>query len=199
MVSAGRAVAAVVRGYPRPSYLKKLSLVGAIGFVSLGGAAQAKVFLTVDEALRLAFPDTKVERRTSYLTERQRERANELAGIPVPSRLVHAYVATVEGKAAGTAYFDTHRVRTLPETVMVVLDPSGKVRRVEVLSFNEPQDYLPGGAWYGQFAGRGLDERLALKRDIRPLTGATLTARATTSAVRRVLAVHRVLQEGAAR
>ncbi|HVF61775.1 MAG TPA: FMN-binding protein [Thermoanaerobaculia bacterium] len=121
----------------------------------------------------------------------------------MPSRLVHAYVATAGGKAggkaAGTAYFDTHRVRTLPETVMVVLDPSGKVRRVEVLSFNEPQDYLPGGGWYGQFAGRGLDERLALKRDIRPLTGATLTARATTGAVRRVLAVHRVLQEGAAR
>ena len=170
-----------------------------IGFVSLSGALQAKVFLTVDEALRLAFPGATVERRTSYLTETQRGKASELAGLPVPSRLVHAYVATAGGRAAGTAYFDTHRVRTLPETVMVVLDPSGKVRRVEVLSFNEPQDYLPGGGWYGQFAGRGLDERLALKRDIRPLTGATLTARATTGAVRRVLAVHRVLQEGPAR
>ncbi len=171
----------------------------AVGFVSLAGTAQAKVFLTVDEALRLAFPGATVERRTSYLTEAQRGKASELAREEVPSRLVHAYVATAGGKAVGTAYFDTHRVRTLPETVMVVLDPSGKVRRVEVLSFNEPQDYLPGGGWYGQFAGRGLDERLALKRDIRPLTGATLTARATTGAVRRVLAVHRVLQEGPAR
>lgn len=196
--SAGRAEAAVARGYRGPSGWKTLSLIVAIGLMALGGA-QAKVFLTVDEALRLAFPGATVERRTSYLTEAQRERANELAGVAVGSRLVHAYVATAGGKGVGTAFFDTHRVRTLPETVMVVLDPSGKVRRVEVLSFNEPQDYLPGGAWYGQFAGRGLDERLALKRDIRPLTGATLTARATTAAVRRVLAVHRVLQEGAAR
>lgn len=165
----------------------------------LAGAARAKVFLTVDEALRLAFPGAKVERRTLYLTEAQQERAEGLAGVEVRSRLVHAYAATSGGRAAGTAYFDTHRVRTLPETVMVVLDAAGKVRRVEVLSFAEPPDYLPGGAWYGQFAGRELDGRLALKRDIRPITGATLTARATTAAVRRVLAVHRVLREGGAR
>ncbi|HEX5760579.1 MAG TPA: FMN-binding protein [Thermoanaerobaculia bacterium] len=165
--------------------------------MSLAGAAQAKVFLTVDEALRLAFPGAEVERRTSYLTQAQRARAEELGGVDVPSRLVYRYDATASGRAAGTAYFDTHRVRTLPETVMVVLDAAGRVRRVEVLSFDEPPDYLPGGAWYGQFAGRGLDRRLALERDIRPITGATLTARATTAAVRRVLAVHRVLRESA--
>ena len=167
--------------------------------MSLAGAAQAKVFLTVDEALRLAFPDAKVERRTSYLTEAAAGTCEQAGGDSGAFAVGACVRRDRGGKAAGTAYFDTHRVRTLPETVMVVLDPSGKVRRVEVLSFNEPQDYLPGGGWYGQFAGRGLDERLALKRDIRPLTGATLTARATTGAVRRVLAVHRVLQEGAAR
>ncbi|MDH3816392.1 MAG: hypothetical protein OEV48_17995 [Acidobacteriota bacterium] len=37
-----------------------------------------------------------------------------------------------------------------------------------------------------------MDDELALKRDIRPVTGATLTARATTEAVRRVLAIHAV-------
>ncbi|MGH9360984.1 MAG: hypothetical protein ACRD2T_03645, partial [Thermoanaerobaculia bacterium] len=63
-----------------------------IGFVSLVGSAQAKVFLTVDEALRLAFPGAKVERRTSYLTEVQRGRAERLAGVEVRSRLVHSYV-----------------------------------------------------------------------------------------------------------
>lgn len=159
--------------------------------------AAAKVFLAVDEALKLAFPQCKVERKTAYLTGEQMKRARELAGVEVPSALVTYHVATRGGRGgqpAGTAYFDTHRVRTLPETLMVVLDPQGRVGRIEVISFREPEEYLPRGAWYEQFRGRGLDRELQLKQAIRPVTGATLTARATTDAVRRVLALHKVIQ-----
>jgi len=155
--------------------------------------AAAKVFVTVDEALKLAFPGCEVARRTAFLTPEQVKRARELAGAEVPSALVTYYVATRGGQPAGTAYFDTHRVRTLPETLMIVVDPQNRVGRIEVISFREPEDYLPRGAWYEQFRGKALNPDLQLKRGIRPVTGATLTARATTDAVRRVLALHQVL------
>ena len=64
-----------------------------------------------------------------------------------------------------------------------------------MLEFSEPEQYMPRGAWYGQLAGKGLDAELDLSRGIRPVAGATLTARATTAAVRRVLALHQVLAE----
>ncbi|HEY4594500.1 MAG TPA: FMN-binding protein, partial [Thermoanaerobaculia bacterium] len=111
--------------------------------------------------------------------------------------LVSYYTAVRGGQPAGTAYFDTHKVRTLPETLMIVVDPQGKVSRVEVLSFAEPEDYLPPNRWYGQFAGQGLGDDLALGRHIRNVTGASLTARATTEAVRRVLALHQVISSQA--
>lgn len=161
------------------------------------GAASSKVFLSVDEALRLAFPSTKVERRNAYLTPEQVRRAAELSGEEVKSALVTRYEARRDGQLLGTAYFDTHRVRTLPETLMIVVDPQGRVERIEVISFREPEEYLPRGRWYEQFRGKALGPALQLKRDLRPVTGATLTARATTDAVRRVLALHRVLAEGA--
>jgi hypothetical protein len=176
-----------------------LALPLLLVLLGLGGAPRpldAKVFLTVDEALKLAFPDCKMERRTAYLTAEQLRRARELAGTEVPSALLTYYTATRGGRPAGTAYFDTHRVRTLPETLLVVVDPQGKVERIEVVSFREPEEYLPRAAWYEQFQDEALDRDLQLKRDIRPVTGATLTARATTSAVRRVLALHQVLSEG---
>jgi hypothetical protein len=153
----------------------------------------ARVMLTVDEALALAFPGCEIERRTVYLTAAQLAQAREKAGVEVESALVHPYTARCGGAPGGTAYFDTHRVRTLPETLMVVLGTDGRVRRLEVLSFSEPEEYLPRGPWYDQFLGQGLGEELALKRRIRGITGATLTARATTDAVRRVLALHQVL------
>ena len=165
-------------------------------FLAAAVPAAAKVFVTVDEALKLAFPGCAVTRRTAFLKPEQLKRAQELAGAEVPSALVTYYTAAKGGQPAGTAYFDTHRVRTLPETLMIVVDPQGKVGRIEVLSFREPEEYLPRGAWYEQFRGKPLDPDLQLKRGIRPVTGATLTARATTDAVRRVLALHQVIAGG---
>ncbi|TAH38224.1 MAG: FMN-binding protein [Planctomycetota bacterium] len=152
-----------------------------------------KVFLTTEEALKLAFPECTVERKTHYLTERQLEEARRLAQAPVASAVVPAYSASRDGKLVGMAYFDTHKLRTQAETLMVVVDPEGRVKRVEVLSFDEPLDYMPKGGWYAQFQGRTLDAELNLKRGIQGVTGASLTARATTEAVRRVLALHQTL------
>lgn len=152
------------------------------------------MFVTVDEVLKLAFPGCEVARRTAFLTPEQVRRAKDLSGAEVPSALVNYYVATRAGQPAGTAYFDTHRVRTLPETLMIVVDPAGRVARIEMVSFREPEDYIPRGIWYEQFRGKALGPDLQLKRGIRPVTGATLTARATTDAVRRVLALHKVIR-----
>jgi hypothetical protein len=159
--------------------------------------ARGKVFLTQEEALRLAFPaGTRIDRRTAFLTPTQQAAAAKLAGAPkLPSALVTAYVGVRDGREVGTAYFDTHIVRTEPETLMVLVDPAGAVSRIEVLSFSEPEEYLPREHWYGQFPGHKLDDELAVQRAIRPVAGATLTVRATMDAVRRVLAIHQVLHE----
>ncbi len=163
--------------------------------LALAAPARASVLLTQEEALALAFPGAQVERRTAYLEPEQLAEARRVAGegVELRSALVPHYVATREGQMVGVAYFDTHRVRTEAATVMYVVDPDGRLRRVEVIAFAEPPDYLPRAAWLGQFQGRGLDPDLALKRGIRPMTGASLTAEGITAAARRVLALHRVI------
>lgn len=151
--------------------------------------AAGGVFLTRDEALELAFPGCKVDRETLYLTQDERRRAADLADARIDSRLVVRY----RSECGGIAYFDVHRVRTLAETVMVVVDGEGRVARLEVMSFLEPEEYIPRRSWYDQFLRLRLDPKLRLKRSIHAVTGATLTARATTDAVRRVLALDQVL------
>ena len=158
------------------------------------GPARAGVLLSVEEALRLAFGDATVERESVFLTEEEIAAASDAAGELVVRALVVRYVARRDGAAAGTAYLDVHRVRTLEETLFVAVRPDGTVDRVEVLSFDEPPDYMPRKGWYEQFDGRGLDDDLRLSRGIRAVTGATLTATATTAAARRVLAVHQAIE-----
>ena len=149
--------------------------------------------ITLEEALKLALPDCQVERATVYLTDDQKKRADELAGEPLDSAIVRPYIGRKDGVLVGTVYFDSHRVRTLRETILVLVDTDQKVARIELLAFGEPDEYAPKADWYGQFIGKQLDDELNLKRGIRNIAGASLTARATTSAVRRVLAAHKVL------
>lgn len=153
------------------------------------------VFLTVEEALELAFPGCKVERSTVYLDKDRQKRVSELAKRPFDTGVVFPYVATREGVLVGTAYFDTHRVRSLRETLMLVVSPKGEIARIELLAFAEPKEYIPRPSWYEQFAERELDDALELGRAIRSVRGATLTARATTDCARRTLALHRALEE----
>src|SRR5436305_1031274 len=96
--------------------------------LALAAAAHAKVLLTQEEALRLAFPGAKVEARTAFLTDEQRRVAKALSGEEdLPSALARYYVATKEGRPEGEAYFDTHVVRTMSEAVMVVVTPHARI------------------------------------------------------------------------
>lgn len=174
-----------------------MRLLAAAAGLLAAAALDAKVFLTQGEALALAFPGAKVEHRTAYLTEAQQKAAQKLSGDEeLPSALASYDVGTKDGREVGTAYFDTHTVRTMPETIMVVVDPAGAIARIEVLSFSEPEEYMPRTHWYEQFQGKPLNGELSMKRGIRAVTGATLTAHATTDAARRVLALHQVIQRG---
>jgi Na+-translocating ferredoxin:NAD+ oxidoreductase RnfG subunit len=153
--------------------------------------------LTQEEALALAFPGAHaIERRTAYLstTELARARAAAGEGVDVETRVVTYYLALRSERPVGVAYFDVHRVRTLPEVLMVVVGTDDRIRRLEVLRFQEPPDYRPPAAWLQRFRGRALDRQLSLKGGVANLTGATLTAGAVTDAARRMLALHRVVR-----
>ena len=171
-------------------------LAAAVAAWGFAPPACGVVFHAKDEALALAFPASdRVEDRTFILTDEQKETVEKRARAPVESQLWTVYVGWRGDELLGYAVIDTHVVRTLPETVMVVLSPAGEVRRAEVLAFYEPPEYAPTGRWTKQFDGRHLDDDMKLGAGIQGITGATLSATAMTAGVRRVLALYGVLHE----
>lgn len=166
----------------------------------LGPELRAQETLTVDEALALAFPAPAAwERETAFLTEPDLERVRMLAGpgIDVGQSVVTYYVAVLGSDTLGYAYFDAHRVRTLPEVLMIVVTPAATIDRIEVVRFTEPPEYRPPDDWLRTFGGYALTEDLRLKGKIITITGATLTSRAVTHASRRTLALHEVIRSRA--
>ena len=157
--------------------------------------------MKLDEALELAFPKLEVKRSTEFLSKEQKARVKKLAGSPVVSGIIYPYEATKkdpktgEEVLVGTAYFETHRVRSMRETMMFVVSPEGKIVRAEILAFYEPTDYMPNKRFYAQFKGQMLDDDLRVNRGIKTITGCTLSVNASTKAARRILAIHKVLGE----
>ena len=163
----------------------------------LSSAAHAKVYYAKDEALKLAFPDAeRIETRDIFLTPEQRKQIEERAKSKIDSDLLTVYVGWRAGAVQAYAILDTHTVRTLPETFMIVVSPQGKVTATHLLAFYEPTEYSPSVRWLEQFHDATLTDDLRIGRGIVAITGSTLTSEAVTGSVRRALAIYDVLLKG---
>ncbi len=76
-----------------------------------------------------------------------------------------------------------------PITFLVAIDPAAHLRDVDVLVYREPY----GGevayeSWRKQFRGKSAADPLTVGRDIRGISGATISVNAVTEAVRHTVA-----------
>jgi hypothetical protein len=176
----------------------RLGLASAAAFATLlSWPVPGEVMLTEKAALERAFPGAALERKTLFLSVEQVAEVEQAARSKLPSAVVTVFEARAEGKLRGRAILDTHLVRTMPETLLTVLEPDGTLRLALVLQFGEPPDYLPRAGWLKTMEGKSLDDELWPGRGVRRVTGSTLTVRALTEALRRSLAIAKLVLETA--
>lgn len=153
-----------------------------------------------EAVLRTYFgPGAEIRRERVFLDAGQKAQVERLARSPLPSSIVTLFRVSEQGRVAGYGILETAVVRTMPATYLVVVQPDTTVRAIELVAFAEPDDYLPPDRWLAQFEGRALTDDLWMKRGIRNITGATLSAHVLTAGARRALALvatleHRVRQ-----
>jgi hypothetical protein len=168
--------------------------------MALSDQTKATVYFTVAEALQKVFPPPAQTFETHAFFSAEdlaKVQAKMKGSEKIPGGLVTYYVAKEGEKIVGTAYLDTHIVRSLSETVLIAVNPDHSVRAIEVLRFEEPKDYKAPEKWLEQFKGKKLNEDLSTKGSVAGITGATLTTRSTVTSVRKVLAIHGLLLEKA--
>jgi FMN-binding domain len=166
---------------------------------TLCGTVASAQGIAREEALAAVYQSAEIRAEQIFLTPAQVKQAGERAGTDVHSPLVARYIASRNGRTVGRAYVDTHVVRTKKESLLISLDADGRVLRVDVTAFLEPPEYRASEAWLRQYRARELSNDLTVNRAVRPIAGATLTARAANDAVRRVLAIDQILTSGGGR
>jgi hypothetical protein len=104
------------------------------------------------------------------------------------SILIMRWTADANGRLAG-AYRVTHEVgKHLPFDFLVAMDERLSVRDVVVLTYREARGgEVQRARFTGQFRGKTARSPLSLNRDIVGISGATLSAQATSRGVKKTL------------
>lgn len=148
--------------------------------------------------MQLAFPGAEafVPMRVSLPAEKWRAIDGEAPAL-VAAREPRAWTATAAGRTLGHIYVDDVLGKQLFITYAAAFGPGGEVLRVEILEYRETHGFeVRNKRWLAQFAGKDVNSELQLDRDIKNISGATLSCRHVTQGVRRLLAIHQAQQHG---
>jgi Na+-translocating ferredoxin:NAD+ oxidoreductase RnfG subunit len=160
--------------------------------MSIAPAAYAHRYLTIEEAERLAFPAASqfVEAHVVFRPS-EVEAIERLSGQKVRTRGQQVWQARGDGGLLGFFIVDYVIGKHLVIDYAVALEPDGRVRQVEILEYRESYGgEITARSWLDQFVGKSGRDPIALDRDIRNISGATLSSRHVTEGVKRILAFY---------
>jgi hypothetical protein len=157
-----------------------------------GGPAYATVFLTIEQAKALMFPGASFTSEFRALTVEQAKAIERNSGVSVRNKEVKIWRVSTGG------WFIVDEVVGKHEYIpfALALDEKGAVKGVEVLEYREAYgDQIRGAEWRRQFFGKQPGSRLRLNKEIRNISGATLSCRHVTDGITRLLATYATLFE----
>jgi electron transport complex protein RnfG len=157
-----------------------------VAFVALllTGPAAAYVYWTPETLLPSFFPAPVAVEAVSFTPD---PAALEAAlGYPLPRPTYTIQVGRSGDTIVGYAVLDQQVGQHEPIDFGVLLYPAGNVQRVEILVYREPYgDGVRGAAFRNQFRGLGPSAPMRPGRDIRVVSGATISTRSISIGVRR--------------
>ena len=187
---------------------KPTILVLAIVWFGLGSVCSAFTVLTKEEAIEKAFwKGAEIEKETKELTGEVLERIKERLGghlvhfqegaeeQEVETRTVYDfYFGVKNGERKGVAIIDVEPGKWGPVEFITTLDIKGTVKSVRVMSYQEQRGRpIARNSFMNQYRGKTSNSTLTVGKDIVGISGATISSRSATFAVKKALVIYEEL------
>jgi Na+-translocating ferredoxin:NAD+ oxidoreductase RnfG subunit len=166
--------------------------------VAGSSSANATVYLTIPAAQQAMFPGARFVPHDLAFTSDQRAAIAKASGVGGFEKVQRVWDVRAGDARAG--WFIVDRVLGKHEliTYAVALGPDGAVRRVEILEYRETYGgEIRNPGWRQQFVGKRFGSAVELGKDIRNISGATLSSRHVTDGIRRLLVTYQLLLKNA--
>jgi Na+-translocating ferredoxin:NAD+ oxidoreductase RnfG subunit len=162
------------------------AIVG-LAMVSAPIIAHAKIYITIEQAQKILFPNKQLIREPIIITDDLQERMR------VASSIRHPFQGDLIWKTADGGWLIVDEVVGKHEmiTYAVGLSSNGSVIGIEILEYVESYGYEVAEAqWRKQFIGKTAKDPIKLNQDIQNIGGATLSCKHITDGVKRVAVLY---------
>jgi hypothetical protein len=148
-----------------------------------------------EELLRNLFGSTiSVSISSLVVLSAEKDSLRAALGIAITWDTLNVFVADNGAKRVGYAIIDEVRGKDQPITYCVVVDDLLAVKQVAILAYREPYGgEVQNASWLKQFSGKQPGDKLRPGKEIKNITGATISARAITLGVKKLLSLLHVI------
>ncbi len=155
--------------------------------------AHATVYFTTEQAQRQMFPGACFSPAPVQLSDADRRAMYDRSGVHEPFDGSRIWRVSTGG------WFVIDEVVGKHEHIKyaVAIGSDGAVRSIEIMEYNESYgSEVRDPSWRQQFVGKTASSSLKFGRDIRNISGATLSSKHITDGVKRVLAMYELALKG---
>ena len=153
------------------------------------------VYATEEEALKRIMPEADhFDAEEIHLSPDQLAKAQELAGKAFREGDYRFTVGRKGAETIGYALKLEAVGKERPITFLIGIEPAGEIKGIELLIYRESEGSdIRHPRFMKQFVKKKGEDPLRLGQDIQPISGATLSSRAATYAVRKALSIFEVV------
>ncbi|MDB6137913.1 MAG: hypothetical protein JWO94_985 [Verrucomicrobiaceae bacterium] len=144
----------------------------------------AETYLSVEQAQQLLLPGASLSKTFVTLTDAQKSTIEKASGVRVRDAQVKAW------RSGKGEWFIADNVVGKHEFIdfALALTRDGAVKGVEIMTYRETYGgEVKNPKWRSQFTGKKLDSPVKIDKDIKNISGATLSSVHITDGVRRLL------------
>ncbi len=162
------------------------------GLAVVSQPARATTYFTGATVRQVLFPlATQFIDRSLTLTSAQAKAISNASSARVSKSKVAVWEVRGAGGKLGTMFIDQVYGKHEFITYAVALGPDGDVRQIEIMDYRETYgDQIRIPKWRAQFTGKRHGQPLKFTKDIKNISGATLSCLHITDGVRRLLATY---------
>lgn len=161
---------------------------------SLMKEVYAETLCSVDEALHSFMPEAdEFRKEKKRISKEQQSVISEKSGVflhPILDRRFEFYTGIKGGRVIGYAVKDIIKGKWGPIRYMLAFNTDGSIADVIVLEYSERRGRpVAKRRFLKQFFGKSIQDQITLKKDIRSVSGATLSSRSMSKGIKKLVYV----------
>jgi len=173
-----------------------MTKVWILYFLLFTGLLQAKVLISPIDAMKENYSqNAQVSKKNVLLNKNKFHSIQKNAKVKLNTKIYRIYTAKENNKILGYGILINKKVRSKNAVVLYFISKN-ILQGIEIIAFNEPQEYMPTKQWNEQFKNIATSKMLRLDREVPTITGATLSARSITDGSRLAFALYNELLQG---